>query len=1152
MSAKQEFLFRKMDPARYGEHRQKRPLFIPARLKEESLDNRLGDGRRERAYEIIVKWADLESRGKLQTQKESNVEAEFLTQVFGEALGYTLFSEGQKQWNLKPKFRLNDQTADAAIGFFEADRYVAPRAVIELKGPTVNVDRDKSGGRTPVQQCRDYLAEVPECPWGIVCNCVSFRLYHRDYPPQVYELFTLQDLRKRDVFLQFYWLLERGGLLPTGIGQVARADELLEKCSKRQREVGDELYDRYGRERLRLIQHLTGPAHEKPLDTAIHVAQKLIDRIIFVAFCQDRGLLPARSLYRAWNEIPPFYRVTNPKWQNFLALFHNVDSGSPTGDVPGYNGGLFREDKEVDNLQLEDDWTTFFKEVGEYDFRAEVNVDVLGHLFEKSIKDIERIRAVGGLFESKGAVEISPKMEKSAERKRGGIYYTPPEFTTFIVDHTVKKIADEKVRAVEEKHGIDLKSPEMHAHNGELKRCVEEAIAALRTIRVVDPACGSGAFLIQAYEVLDEQYLDLVQALDHVDSEGADAIREQIPDYILHDNLFGVDLSPEAVEITQLALWLRSARRGKTLVDLSRNIVCANSLVTDPQVDPRAMSWETTFPRVFVREVAGFDCVVGNPPWERMKLQEREFFDTVVPDIALAVDAATRRRLIADLETKTPEIHQRYLHAKASAEQTLDHVRNSGRYPLCGKGDINTYAVFAELAKTIVAPNGIVGLLVPSGIATDKTTKDFFGELVGTDSLVGLYDFENQAPIFPDVHRSYKFSVLLFGGILRKSEEADFVFFAHQMADLKERDRHISLSRDDLRRLNPNTLTCPIFRSRRDAEITKAIYRCVPVLVDRTRKEGGNPWGVKFVRMFDQTNDAELFHTAEQLEEAGFKRDGPFWKKRKQTFLPLYEAKMFRPYDHRFGSVYVEAKNWMNQGQTHETVSVEYQNPEFFVTPRWWADESDVLERMAGLNRKWFLAFRDVTRATDSRTVLASFIPYAGTINTAPLLIPGTEVSVRLECCLLANLNAFVLDYVARQKIGHIHLNFFIGEQLPVFGPDFYEHRCAWSKRERLENWIAERVLKLTCVSNDMKPLAEAARFKPLIHKWDPSERAQLQAELDAAFFLLYGIRRDDVEYILSTFSGIRKESSGVLVGDSALERILACYDSFYEAAAAK
>jgi hypothetical protein len=479
----------------------------------------------------------------------------------------------------------------------------------------------------------------------------------------------------------------------------------------------------------------------------------------------------------------------------------------------------------------------------------------------------------------------------------------------------------------------------------------------------------------------------------------------------------------------------------------------------------------------------------------------------------------------------------------------LEYIRASGRYPLCGKGDINTYAVFAELAKGLVAPSGRVGLLVPSGIATDHTTKTFFADIIDNDLLAGLYDFENKAPVFPDVHRSYKFCVLLFGGGDRKSQTADLVFFAHQMEDLDDRDRHISLSKKDLRSLNPNTLTCPIFRSRRDAEITKAIYRRVPVLIDRNRKEGGNPWGITFSTMFHQTNDAELFHTARQLEEGGFKREGPCWKKRKQVFLPLYEAKMFRPYDHRFGSVYVETKNWMNQGQTHETSLVEHQNPKFSVAPRWWADEQEVLTRMPNRNCRWFLAFRDITRATDSRTVLASFIPYAGAINTSPLIIPQRDTPARLECCLLANLNAVVLDYVARQKVGHIHLNLFIVEQLPAFGPGFYEQRCPWQKKGTLEKWISERVLKLTCVSEDMKPLAEAAGFKPLVHKWDPMERADLMAELDAAFFLLYGIERQDMEYILSTFNGIAKESEGPFPGGTTLERILACYDKFRQEA---
>ena len=599
----------------------------------------------------------------------------------------------------------------------------------------------------------------------------------------------------------------------------------------------------------------------------------------------------------------------------------------------------------------------------------------------------------------------------------------------------------------------------------------------------------------------------------------------------------------EAVEITQLALWIRSAHEGKSLADLSHNIICGNSLVTDSKIHPRAMEWDKVFPEIFSRENSGFDCVIGNPPWERMKLQEREFFDATAPNIASAVNAATRRKLITELKETNLELYQQYISAKESAEQTLGYIRKSDRFPLTGKGDINTYTAFAELAHNIVAPDGRVGLLVPSGIATDHTTRHFFHKLTDSKLLIGLYDFENKAPVFPDVHRSYKFCVLLFGGASTQSKSIDFVFFAHQMDELKDKKRHIALSVDDIKLLNPNTRTCPVFRSQHDAELTKAIYRRVPVLVDKNRKEGGNPWGIKFFTMFHQTNDAELFQTADQLRAAKFKRNGAHWKKGKKIFLPLYEAKMIQMYDHRAASVIVNAKNWMRQGQTVSTSLVQHQNPEFSVEPRWWVDTAKVLGSNKTFPQHAFLGFKDVTSPTNMRTMIAAFIPISGVLNSAPLLLTEETISCRMECCILANFNSFAMDYIARQKIGGVHLNFFLVEQLPIFPPDFYADRCPWDRRQTLEKWVSDRVLKLTCTSNDMIPLAEAAGFDPPVHKWKPDERTDIQAELDAAYFLLYEIKRDDVEYILSTFSGTQREGESLFDISSTTDRILKHYD---------
>ena len=1141
MIAVQDDLFPEPSPTRYGEPRGRRNLFLPKYLERDSIGYRLGDKLLDQAHRIILKWAELESSGTLLSRTETTLEGEFLLEIFGKALGYALFSEGADEWNVEPKFKVNGGIADAALGLFRRS-HKQPLAVIELKGPHVNLDRDRFNGRTAVQQCWDYLNALPECPWGIVSNYVSFRLYHRDHTPRACQLFVLQELRSVRAFRQFYYLFERGGLVPGVEGQKSRAVVLLEKTDTRQREVGDELYEGYHHNRTKLIQHLIARPQSRPLERAIHISQKILDRIIFIAFCEDRGLIPARSITRAYHQLPPFVRVVNPRWRNFLDLFRSIDKGHEKTGIPPYDGELFREDVEVDNLQLGDEWTLFFEIIGNYDFREEVNVDVLGHLFEKSVSDIERIR-LGGFFATETEARSQPKMEKSAERKRFGIYYTPADFTKFIVYNTVGKLIEERFSALARKQGLrddDIVSPRP---DPDLARYWQACLAALRAIKIVDPACGSGAFLIKAYDLLEEKYHEVIDHLTFHGGRKNELLRDQIPEMILRENLFGVDVSPQAVEITQLALWIRSARQGKKLTDLSEHIVCGNSLVSDSNVHARAMNWKETFPTVLSREDPGFDCVIGNPPWERMKLQEREFFDALAPEIAGAVNAATRRNLIGEIEQNNPELYRRYCEAKDQADRTLDYIRQSGRFPLTGKGDINTYAVFAELARTVVRETGSVGLLVPSGIATDQTTSEFFGQLVDSKALIGLYDFENRHGLFVDVDRRFKFSVLLFGGGKDRAPAADFVFFAHEMTELREGGRHIPLSADDIHLLNPNTHTCPIFRSQRDAELTKSIYERVPVLVNAAGSESGNPWGVRFLTMFHQTNDAELFHTAGKLKAARFKKVGACWTRGKKRFLPLYEAKMIQVYDHRASSVVVEKKNWMRQGQTISTTVVQHQETEFSPVPRWWVAEEKVFQAVGRDRPCGFIGFKDITSPTNQRTMIAAAIPWSAVTNHFPLIL--TDQAPRLELCLLANLNSFVLDYAARQKIGGITLNFFIVEQLPVLPPDSYAEACLWDRRCTLGKWVSDRVLKLTSTSNDMLPLAEATGFDPPVHKWKPDERFELQAELDAAYFLLYGIKRDDVIYILSTFSGAGSPPESTLLPVSTTDLILKCYDRF-------
>lgn len=1166
--------------------RRQHALFIPRFLQEAAKSSLLSGADQERAYAIAVRWADLESSGRLAQHKETSIDTQFLDQLFGEGLGYGVKTTSPTAWELEHKFTVSGVgTADAALGGFPKAH--TPTAVVELKDALTDLDRDRSSGRTAVQQCWDYLNALRDCPWGIVSNFSTIRLYHRDKGTLSYEEFALQELRERSRFNEFYCLFERGGLLPSGIGRRPRALDLLHKTQERQKEVGDELYSSYQLRRLRLIEHLK-IEHEKSLDAAIRIAQKLLDRIIFIAFCEDRGLLPEKCLEKAYKELPPFSKVTNPRWHNFLGLFNHVDRGGNAIHLErGYNGGLFAPDPEIDDLDLEDEpWTRGFEGFGRYDFSEEVNVDVLGHIFERSITELEKLR-VGGLFALKAGIDESngngdgagrtavrkrraaipavksgepppSKMPKSAQRKRFGIYYTPPAFTGLIVERTVDALVAERFNALKSEHGVDPESRSPQ-DTDRLPAYWRACLAALQTITICDPACGSGAFLIRAYDALDAQYKIVIHGLAGAGAPAADVavLEDAIPDLILSRNLFGVDLSEEAVEITQLALWIRSARRDKTLADLSQHILCGNSLVADSAVDPRALDWAKAFPSVFAaRESRGFTCVIGNPPWERIKVQEREFFSLTDPETAEAVSAADRRKRIAAMPEKNAELHQSYLEALAKAQKTLDYARGSGRYPLTGKGDVNTYMLFAELARMIVAPKGLVGLLVPSGIATDDTTKEFFADLMDNRRLMSLYDFENRDRVFEDVDGRFKFSALVFGGKDREMEQADFVFFARGVEEVAatNKRRHIPLTAADMKLFNPNTRTCPIFRTRRDADLTRGIYKRIPILIDENRRTGGNPWGVKFFTMFHQTNDAEHFAEAKVWERRKYTLTGNVYARGKKRALPLYEAKMVQAFDHRAASVLVEKANWVRQGQKEETSPVQHQNPEFAVLPRWWVDEATVDKLLGADQRPAYLCYKDVTSPTNERTMIAAFVPKVGVVNSAPMMLTDRAIEPRRICCLLANLDSFAYDFIARQKIGGVHLNFFIVEQLPTLPPDVYADKCPWSKRETLEHWISERVLKLSCTAEDMIPLARACGFKGSrgdgVHIWKEAERAELRAELDAAYFHLYGVEREDAEHVLSTFThtGLipedeRRKQTELWTGGGIGEMTLDAYD---------
>jgi hypothetical protein len=376
-------------------------------------------------------------------------------------------------------------------------------------------------------------------------------------------------------------------------------------------------------------------------------------------------------------------------------------------------------------------------------------------------------------------------------------------------------------------------------------------------------------------------------------------------------------------------------------------------------------------------------------------------------------------------------------------------------------------------------------------------------------------------------------------------DEGEFVFFARQTTDLHDSNRRFALSADDLKLINPNTQTAPVFRSRRDAEITKAIYRRVPVLV-REGDVDDNPWGIEYQTMFHMTNDSHLFRTASELQADGAMLVGNLWSRDAQRWLPLYEGKMIFHFDHRYGTYEGQTLAQANQGTLPTPTHAEHEDPQFVVQARYWVDIASVRDQWKAAT-KWTIAFRDISNAGSERTMIATIVPEVACNEKLPLIRGFPSDALPL---LMATLNSFCHDYVVRQKVGGNNINFFRLKQFPVLPPSVFQQKCAWSSGT-VKDWLHPRVIELLFTSWDLHNLVSDLGFGYGPFRWDPGRRELLRAELDAAFFLLYETERPDVDYIMDTFPIVKRKDEAAH-GDFRTKRlILERYDALAAATAA-
>lgn len=577
--------------------------------------------------------------------------------------------------------------------------------------------------------------------------------------------------------------------------------------------------------------------------------------------------------------------------------------------------------------------------------------------------------------------------------------------------------------------------------------------------------------------------------------------------------------------------------------------------------------WFIEFPEVFSTERGGFDCILTNPPWDLIQFEEMPFFKDKSKIVTEAINKNERRNLIKSLSTKNPNLFKKYVNEWRKIKKINHYFRNSNLYNLTAVGKkLNKYSIFAGRVWNLISPKGQVGIITPTGVATNYFMQNFFKALVNNNALLSMFDFKNELKLFKIDSRIH-FSLLTLGGSDLKVKHIPMAFYCIDPIEIqkdldvlynilkKNSDAKLHLpedlsifilNKDDFLLLNPNTLTCPVFRTKRDAELVKRIYKKSAIFLRRnseTEEIFTNPWNIRLMTSsFNISTNSDFFLTESDLisrnaKPNNFKLKGGIWiDKKENKYYPLYDGKMIWLFDHRYNSVEFAGAGKQRKATSIPITIEQHQDPLYLAIPMYWVDEDTIIERkQENYNFKWFFGFRDITNPVSERTFVGTIIPFCAVGNSLPLIL--FENNPRDKCLLFSNLSSIIFDYVVRQKLSGTHMNFYLLEQMPVLKKEDYN--------DKLKDKIISKYLELVYTSYDLAYFAKDCGFKGDPYKWDEKVRNNLKAEIDAIYAIIYGLKKKELEFIIDSYDQLKRYEIKKFNEFQTKKLVLKAYDKY-------